>query len=113
VRGDGTAHLAHTGAMSGDDEIERLLREVDAMSSGTSKAPAPRRPDSAAAEQSAGLSPVGTGLVAGVVCGVGVGTVTFLLSWLPLIDNPVSSAGGAFVGAFLTGTVLSWRRRRR
>ena len=24
----------------------------------------------------------------------------------------VSSAGGAFVGAFLTGTVLSWRRRR-
>ncbi len=100
--------------MSGDDEIERLLREVDAMSSGKkAEPPATRSPGSTAPGDGGGLSPVATGLVAGVVCGVGVGTTTFLLSWLPLIDNPVSSAGGAFVGAFLTGTVLSWRRRRR
>ena len=100
--------------MSGDDEIERLLREVDAMSSGKqAQPPATRSPGSTAPADGGGLSPVATGLVAGVVCGVGVGTTTFLLSWLPLIDNPVSSAGGAFVGAFLTGTVLSCRRRRR
>lgn len=98
--------------MSGDDEIERLLREVDAMNTGTSKTPAPRPTGSAPAKDDGGLSPVGTGLVAGVVCGAGVGTFTFLFQWLPLIDNPVSSAGGAFVGAFLTGTVLAWRRRR-
>ncbi len=98
--------------MSGDDEIERLLREVDAMSSGTSRAPAPRAPESAASTRSEGLSPVTTGLVAGAVCGVGVGALTFVFQWLPFIDNPVSSAGGAFVGAFLTGTVLGWRRRR-
>ena len=100
--------------MSGDDEIERLLREVDAMSSGKkAQPPATRSPGSTAPSDGGGLSPVATGLVAGVVCGVGVGTTTFLLSWLPLIDNPISSAGGAFVGAFLTGTVLSWRRRLR
>jgi hypothetical protein len=98
--------------MSGDDEIERLLREVDAMNSGKAKPPARRAEPAATSEGSGGLSPVGTGLIAGAVCGLGVGTVTFLFSWLPLIDNPVSSAGGAFVGAFLTGTVLAWRRKR-
>ena len=102
--------------MSGDDEIERLLREVDAMNSGKSVQKPAQPPASRSAGEASttggGMSPVATGLVAGVVCGVGVGTTTFLLSWLPLIDNPLSSAGGAFVGAFLTGTVLSWRRRR-
>jgi hypothetical protein len=98
--------------MSGDDEIERLLREVDSMNSGKASPPAKRADSSATPSDSGGLSPIGTGLVAGAVCGVGVGTVTFLLSWLPLVDNPFSSGAGAFVGAFLTGTVLAWRRKR-
>lgn len=109
--------------MSGDDELERLLREVDASLSGSAKPPA-QTP--AARAQSTPGGPAGTsgevaprgrlttglrtGVVAGAVCGLGVGTVTFFLQWLPFIDNPVSSAGGAFVGAFLTGAVLGARK---
>jgi hypothetical protein len=44
------------------------------------------------------------------VCGVVVGTGTFLLAWLPFIDNPISSAAGAFVGAFATGATLTAAR---
>lgn len=100
--------------MSQDDEIERLLREVDALSTGSGKPAVPASTASgqvAATATSSGGRAVRTGLVAGAVCGLGVGTATFLLQWLPLIDNPFSSAAGAFVGAFLTGTVLSWRRK--
>jgi hypothetical protein len=99
--------------VSGDDELERLLREVDATMSGR---PAPA-PDRGAVPARSGESAPGrggravrTGLVAGAVCGAGVGTMTFLFAWLPFIDNPVSSGMGAFVGAFLTGSVLSFRR---
>lgn len=101
--------------MSGDDELERLLREVDASMSGT-----PATPARAAASKEVATSaeasgrwgrPLRTGLVAGVVSGVVVGTGTFLLAWLPFIDNPVSSAAGAFLGAFATGATLSAVRR--
>jgi hypothetical protein len=99
-----------------DDDIERLLREVDATMAGkpapSSGAVAPSTSSGSSAATRSGSSPVRTGLVAGAVSGVGVGTVTFLLSWLPLIGNPLAAGGGAFVGAFLTGTVLSWRNRR-
>ncbi|MFN8169941.1 MAG: hypothetical protein U0S36_14330 [Candidatus Nanopelagicales bacterium] len=109
--------------MSGDDELERLLREVDATLSGPAK-PAGQTPatrgGSAAATTGGGSAEaaprgrVGTGLrtgvVAGALCGAGVGAFTFFFQWLPFIDNPVSSAGGAFVGAFLTGAVLGARR---
>lgn len=100
--------------MSGDDEIERLLREVDAMNSGKKAQPPARTDQSGAAPADDGLSPVGTGLVAGVVSGVVVGGATLLFWLVPFVPgpNPVSVGAGAFVGAFLTGTVLSWRRRR-
>lgn len=105
--------------MSGDDELERLLREVDAtLSGGPAKPPATRGEASPAAQQPAGdpaprgrvATGVRTGVVAGALCGAGVGAFTFFFQWLPFIDNPVSSAGGAFVGAFLTGAVLGARR---
>jgi hypothetical protein len=48
-------------------------------------------------------------VVAGAVCGVGVSVVTFLISWLPFDQSPMNAGGGAFVGAFLTGTVVSLR----
>jgi hypothetical protein len=51
-----------------------------------------------------------TGAIAGAVCGVVVGTGTFRLAWLPFIDNPISSAAGAFVGAFATGAALTAAR---
>jgi hypothetical protein len=102
--------------MSGDDELERLLREVDASLSGTpAKATVPAAASGAASKEvaAAGTPPgrwgrsLRTGLVAGAVCGVVVGTGTFLLAWLPFIDNPFSSAAGAFVGAFATGAALT------
>jgi hypothetical protein len=105
--------------MSGDDELERLLREVDASLSGTpAKAPVPATASVAASKEvaAAGAAPgrwgrsLRTGLVAGVVCGAVVGTGTFLLAWLPFIDNPFSSAAGAFVGAFATGAALTAAR---
>ena len=100
-----------------DDDIERLLREVDAtmagQKSGSSSANLPATTGSSSpAQKGTGSSPVRTGLVAGAVSGVGVGTLTFFFSWLPFIGNPAASGMGAFVGAFLTGTVLSWRNRR-
>jgi hypothetical protein len=52
---------------------------------------------------------VRTGGIAGLVCGAGVFGLTFLFQWLPLVDHPVSSGAGAFVGAFLTGAFLSVR----
>lgn len=105
--------------MSGDDELERLLREVDATLTGGAKPPAtsgavtPAKAAGSTETEPRGraASAVRTGVVAGAVCGVGVGTLTFFLAWLPFIDNPVSSGMGAFVGAFLTGTVLGSRRR--
>jgi hypothetical protein len=49
--------------------------------------------------------------MAGAVCGAGVSVVTFLFSWLPFDQSPINAGGGAFVGAFLTGVVLSLRGR--
>lgn len=102
--------------MSGDDDIEKLLREVDALSgAGSTKpaagVPATRGSTDAQAPGRAGRA-LRTGLVSGVVCGLGVGTATFLLQWLPFVDNPFSSAAGAFVGAFATGAVLTATRGR-
>lgn len=103
--------------MSSDDELERLLREVDASLSGTSPSPAAsaRKGEVARTPEPAPPGRTGralrTGAVAGVVSAAVVGTTTFLFAWLPFIDNPVSSAMGAFVGAFGTGAVLSATRR--
>jgi hypothetical protein len=102
--------------MSNDDEIERLLAEIDGAAAGG--APAAKRGE--VAKQAAAGVPgergrVGgalrTGVVAGAVCGAGVAVVTFLISWLPFDQSPVNAGAGAFVGAFLTGAVLSLRGR--
>jgi hypothetical protein len=105
--------------MSQNDDIERLLREVDASLTGaTSARPsggtvAPRSSGSVstpeAAASSGGVLP--KAVVAAVVCGGGVFVATFFLQWLPLIDNPLSSGLGAAVGAFFTALVVGRRRR--
>jgi hypothetical protein len=106
--------------VSNDDELDRLLREVNASLTGVAGASPPASSGQVAKATSSDPAPRGrvgsaarTGLVAGGVCGIGVGAVTFVLSWLPFIDNPVSSGLGAFAGAFLTGTALSFRRSPR
>ena len=100
--------------MSNDDELERLLREVDATLSGKQ----PAKPGSEVAKPSAAPAERGrfggalrTGAIAGVVCGTGVTVATWLVSWLPFDQSPLNAGGGAFVGAFLTGVVLSLRGR--
>ena len=102
--------------MSNDDEIERLLAEIDGAGLGST--PAVQRGEVAkkpTAGETRERGRVGgalrTGAVAGVVCGVGVSVVTFLGSWLPFDQSPVNAGAGAFVGAFLTGAVLSMRGR--
>jgi len=104
--------------MSNDDELERLLREVDASLSAGSAASTgkggevARRP---AADAPATRSRTGgalrTGTIAGAVCGVGVFVGTTLISWLPGDQAAFQSGVGAFVGAFVTGAFLSLRRR--
>jgi len=108
--------VTHDGAMS-DDDIERLLREVEATTAGKPTGSSPANLPATTAKsgdeaRASGRSPVRTGLVAGAVSGVGVGAVTFLFAWLPFIGHPAASGMGAFVGAFLTGTWLSWRTKR-
>lgn len=102
--------------MSSDDELERLLREVDATLAGR---PAPTAGKAPATSSGSTPAPRGrvsgalrTGLVSGVVCGAVVTVGTWLVSWLPLDQSPLNAGAGAFVGAFLTGTVLSARSRR-
>ncbi len=101
--------------MSNDDELERLLREVDAsLAGGKAAAPAGRelaKAPSAPAQHGRVGGALRTGAVAGVVCGAGVTVATWLFSWLPFDQAPLNAGGGAFVGAFLTGAVLSFRGR--
>jgi hypothetical protein len=100
--------------MSNDDELERLLREVDASLAGGKPAPSGREvtPAASAPAKRGGVGgALRTGAVAGVVCGAGVTVATWLFSWLPFDQAPLNAGGGAFVGAFLTGAVLSFRGR--
>lgn len=100
--------------MSNDDELERLLREVDATLSGGASAKAGRevaKAPAAPAQRGRVGGALRTGAVAGVVCGAGVTVATWLFSWLPFDQAPLNAGGGAFVGAFLTGAVLSLRGR--
>jgi hypothetical protein len=102
--------------MSNNDDIEKLLREVDANLTGTGRSPAPVVPAGSKAlskndSASSGSGVLTKALIAAAICGGLVFTATFFLQWLPLVDNPLSSGLGAAVGAFLTALVLGRRRR--
>jgi len=108
------------GGMSGDDDIERLLAEIDGNLAGSAAKPSstgggavqPAAKPAAPAQRGRADAALRTGGIAAAVSGVAVFGATFFLQWLPIIDNPVSSGLGAAVGAFCTGAVLSFRGRR-
>ena len=105
-------------AGSDDDDLDRLLREVDAMASGK---PAPAAGKAAAVPSGAAAAHhddkksmaeiARTGVVAGALSGVVIGTLVFLLQWLPFIGHPISSAMAAFGGAFFTAVFFGFRNR--
>jgi hypothetical protein len=103
--------------MGDNDEIDRLLREVDASLTGAASAPssrgqvAPRTSSEVSTSEAAstGVGPLPKAVIAAAVCGGVVFTATFFLQWLPLIDNPVSSGLGAALGAFFTALVFGRR----
>ena len=101
-----------------DDDLERLLREVEAATSGTPARPSnvpattggstPARAQGEAAGGRFGQA-LRTGASAGGAGAVVVFLFVFMLQWLPFIDNPFSSAVGAFVGGFLAGFYFRFR----
>ena len=98
--------------MSNNDDIKKLLREVDANLTGTGRTSGPVVPagsKSVSKNSSSGSGRLTKALVAAAICGGLVFTATFFLQWLPLVDNPVSSGLGAAVGAFLTALILGKR----
>lgn len=89
-----------------DDDIERLLREIDATGSGA--APKPGR-EVAPAASGGEVANAGSGTGGRVAFAVGAGAVTGIGAWLFGIFTPWTDAldmgFAAFVAAFLTGLV--------
>jgi hypothetical protein len=104
-----------------DDDLERLMREVDASLSGgpASSSPAnlpakksdgsPSEKKTDSASESRLSRATGAGLVAGATTGVIVFVVVFLFQWLPLVGHPFAAALGAFIAAFITATYLTFK----
>lgn len=87
------------GVMSNDDEIERLLREVEGVTGGGTAQPPATRPESAPAKASGGP---GQGMVLAISAAIGV--LGLVLGFLPLVPNVWLGLGG-FLGAWLGLTV--------
>ena len=80
--------------MSNDDDIERLLREVNSMTSPGAQPPA-KRPDAEVAQQSSGGSAAMVLVISAVI-----GIVGWLLGFLPFVNGMWLGIGG-FLGAFI------------
>lgn len=97
--------LMHTGGMA-DDDIERLLREVNALGGASAQTPAPARSKSVArAEQSARDTggrlafAVGSGVVLGAAGWFG----GLLMPFVGSFSAGLGAAFGAFVAALVAG----------
>ena len=104
--------------MAGDEELERLLREVDASLAGKPSGAVEKSTGSQGkqvAKQDAQRGRLGTAargaLAAGAVVGVVLWAVAFFFSWLPGDQNPLSTGLGAFAGGFLTTFWFGLRRK--
>lgn len=102
--------------MSQPDDIDKLLREVDAlMSRPVAGQPVPAAPTPPPAQRGSGRGDVaawaGANAVGGLVVGGVVGTI---LAWLPYVST-ASTAVGAALGAAVSSVISgppSWFRRR-
>lgn len=82
--------------MSDNDDIERLLREIDATTSPPSAQPPARRQESSPAKADSTSSGQGTALVISAVIGV----IGVLLGFLPFVPGMWLGLGG-FLGAYV------------
>lgn len=95
--------MCSDGGMSDNDDIERLLREIDATSGGTPAQPPARRPESSPVptdRESKGGSALAVAAVIGVV-GLVLGSI---LGFLPYINGIPLGLGG-FLGAWIAWTL--------
>jgi hypothetical protein len=113
--GVGAGRRVHDGNVA-DDDIERLLREVEGAlgDGGQAARPPARRDEPDRGPEQERLGPVGrarAGLPASVAVGaVAGGVVGFVFAILPFVDS-LSGALGAFVGA--AGVSVAGRMRGR
>jgi hypothetical protein len=91
--------------MSDNDDIERLLREIDATTAGSgAQPPAPRQESSPETTPEKSKGGGGAGLAVSAVIGV-VGLILgSILGFLPYI-NGISLGLGGFLGAYIAWTL--------
>lgn len=103
-----------------DDDIDKLLREIDAMNKGQrpSGAPVPAQPAAAPAKGEAKASGAsrgawaGAGAAGGLVVGGFFGTVLTFLPYVSTVQTAIGAAvGGAAVG--LVSQPPAWFSKRR
>jgi hypothetical protein len=94
--------------MANDDDIERLLREVEALESGGRAAKPPAKAQSREVAKTdsdeGGRGRTGWALVAAAGGGAAGFIIGTLLGFLPLVDG-LSTGLGAAVGAFLAALI--------
>lgn len=105
----------HAGGMAGDDDIEKLLREIDASNAGGSSSgavtPAPK--SSPPATTDSGDSPFVAGLKAGLIGGAVSAALVFVIFLiLPFIGASWQSTLGAFVAGFLNALYFRYRGKK-
>lgn len=99
--------------MSQPDDIEKLLREVQALNAGTGGSVQPG-PQAGAVEKPSGSSRIawtGASAAGGLVLGGAVGTVLWFLPWISTGATAVGAAVGAAAAAFVSGPPAWFRRR--
>lgn len=95
--------------MANDDDIERLLREVEALEGGRPQAQPPaqaandvaRQPADEGEKRSSRVTWTGVSAIGGGVFGLVTGTVLFFVPWV----DPMSTGIGAAVGGAIIGLV--------
>ncbi len=91
--------------MAADDDIERLLREVSATTSGTGKPASPAQRSSSDIEKPSGSAGgrVAFAAIAGGVTGVGALLFGIFTPWTDALDMGFAAAAAAFVTGLVSG----------